>query len=317
MSRIVVIGGSGFLGSDFIETVGIGDCVNLDIVSPKNKKIKHVQCDISKPFSFDFMPDDIVVHLAARQYHLPVPEKGTLNFFTDVNVRGTQNILSRMEECGAHMMVYFSTDMVYGYPQFLPITESHPKNPIGEYGQSKKMAEAICAEFRQKGFNITIFRPRMIVGKGRLGILVKLFKLIKAGLPVPMIGSGNNHYQMVSVKDCSKAIIKAIERNIPNAEFNLGSKNPPKVKDLLKSLIRTNNSNSILIPTWGAGVKAAIKVFALCGIRIMYKEQYSIADKNYLLSTEFAEKELGWVPEYNDSDMMRNAFESFKSSMEL
>jgi dTDP-glucose 4,6-dehydratase len=57
--------------------------------------------------------------------------------------------------------------------------------------------------------NISMFRPRLIIGPGRLGILEKLFKLIDMNLPVPMIGSGKNPYQFISVFDCAEACAPA------------------------------------------------------------------------------------------------------------
>jgi dTDP-glucose 4,6-dehydratase len=80
--------------------------------------------------------------------------------------------------------------------------------------------------------NATIFRPRLIAGAGRLGILVKLFELIRRGLPVPMIGNGTNRYQMVAVEDCVSAALLAVE-GCPTGPFNLGSDAPPMVRDLL------------------------------------------------------------------------------------
>lgn len=191
-----------------------------------------------------------MVNLAANQYHGEVP-KDAREFFFATNSTGACNILDWAFKKGIRKCILFTTDMVYGKPQHLPVAEGHPKNPFGFYGQSKMEAEAHAHEFRQKGMNITIFRPRMIVGPGRMGILRKLFKLIDLNLPIPLIGSGRNHYQMVSVHDCVSALLKGVEHGCPNSEYNLGSKNPPTVRELLLNLIRSANSKSVLIPTYG------------------------------------------------------------------
>ena len=261
---------------------------------------------------FAFSPGDIVIHLAARQYHGKVPRENRREFFDSVNVEGTKNILAKMAADGAKNMVFFSTDMVYGLPQYLPVDIAHPKNPFGFYGESKVKAETICQDYREQGFNITIFRPRMIVGPGRFGILTKLFKLMDMNLPVPTIGSGKNCYQMVSVSDCADAILLAMEKGLPNREYNLGSKNSPSVRELLKEFIKQAGSHSFVLPTWGAGMKVALEMFEQLGLEIMYKEQYMIADKNYLVDTSNAEKELGWNPKDNDKDMLLAAYESYK-----
>jgi len=317
MSRFVVIGGSGFLGRTFVELLKSkeqSEIVVLDICEPNFDGVEFNKTDIAQKVDFDFLPTDIVVHLAANQYHMKLPASGRTEFFESVNLEGTRKVLEKMEKCGTKQMIFFSTDMVYGFPKEIPVPVNHPQNPIGEYGKSKKKAEALCKEYRNKGFNITIFRPRMIAGKGRLGILVKLFKLMDKNLPIPMIGSGNNSYQMVSVNDCATAILCAVDKNFPNKEYNLGSKNPPKVKNLLKDLIKKNSSKSILIPTWGKATKFAIFILAKLGLEIMYKEQYSIADINYLVSISETEKDLDWHPAFDDTRMILQAYEEYKNS---
>lgn len=316
--RYVIIGGAGFVGQELVQLLfkqNEKNIVVMDIV-PSPQAVQYVKQDITKEIDFQFMPDDIVVHLAANQYHHKVPKKNRKAFFENVNAFGTKNILQKMEKDGAHQMIFFSTDMVYGKPQYLPVDIQHPQNPFGFYGKSKKMAEDICAEFRQKGMNITIFRPRMIIGKGRLGILIKLFKLIEHSLPVPMIGNGRNCYQMVSVIDCAKAIYAAVRHGLPNKAYNLGSTiSPPhtiSVRDLLKTLIIKNHSKSILLPTWGKGVKMVLGLMGALGLEIMYKEQYMIADENYIIDISETQKDLGWQPQFNDEDMMLAAFNEFK-----
>ena len=76
-------------------------------------------------------------------------------------------------------------------------------------------------------------------------------------MPVPTIGSGENHYQMVSVFDCVGAILCAIDKGIPNKEYNLGSENPPSCKELLQFVIRDSGKHSIVVPTPAKIVKVA------------------------------------------------------------
>jgi dTDP-glucose 4,6-dehydratase len=58
-----------------------------------------------------------------------------------VNVGGTQAVLAAMKAVGAHRLVFFSTDMTYGLPDYLPVRPDHPQRPLGPYGKSKKAAE--------------------------------------------------------------------------------------------------------------------------------------------------------------------------------
>ncbi len=311
--RYVIIGGSGFVGQATVALLREkGEEIIVVDKQPSPQPVQFVRQDITEELTFSFLPDDVVVHLAANQYHHCVPRKNRQEFFESVNVGGTENVLKKMETDGAHRMVFFSTDMVYGKPQVLPVGTQHPQKPFGYYGKSKKAAEALCERYRDKGMNITVFRPRMIVGKGRTGILMKLFKLIGHNFPVPMIGSGRNCYQMVSVQDCASAIYQAVQHQLPNKAYNLGSENPPTVRDLLKQVIVGSRSRSILVPTWAWAVKRTLDVLGVIGVEIMYKEQYMIADENYLIDILETKEDLGWMPQYGDTDMMMEAFREYQ-----
>src|SRR5690606_20105565 len=125
-------------------------------------------------------------------------------------------------------IVMVSSDMTYGVPTAVPIPESAPQRPIGPYGRSKLECERLClAEVGRPGigspgFGVTILRPRLIIGPGRLGVLRRLFDRVRSGKPVPVIGSGRTRYQMVAVADAAAACVLAAERRAPGA-MNLGS----------------------------------------------------------------------------------------------
>jgi len=150
------------------------------------------------------------------------------------------------------------------------------------------------------------------MGPDRLGILVKLFKLIDCNLPVPTIGNGKNHYQMISVFDCVSATMLAIKRGLPNKEYNLGSKDVSCTYDLLKNVVKTAHSHSIVIPTPGKFVKATLRFLDNIGLTLMYPEQFMIADEQYILDVSQTEKDLGWEPKYNDADMISQAYKMYK-----
>ena len=315
----IVIGADGFLGRHLTKSL-LDDglpVMGADIQSTHRSfynDAPFTQIDLTSPDSLNQLPiapDDILIHVAANQYHHTVPRKNRNNFFFDTNTEGTRNLIQAMDQAGCRNLIYFSTDMVYGKPDYLPVRTDHPKRPFGPYGESKIASEIICNEARENGFNITIFRPRLIMGPGRLGIMKKLFWLITHHLPVPMIGSGHNHYQMISVFDCVSAIRCALEKGITQKEYNLGSKNPPTVKTLLKTLIDHANSKSLLLPTYGPLVKNTLGFLGILGLELMFPEQYKIADIEYLVDISDTEKDLGWTPQYSDTDMLQTAFDYY------
>lgn len=320
--KYFVFGGNGFVGNFLVKALtersfNVVVCDVSKSENPNNEnKNSFIPVDIRNIDQIRSLPinrDDIVINLAANQYHNKVP-KNRNEFFFSVNTYGTENLLKVSFEKGCRNFLMFSTDMIYGKPQYLPVDVRHPQNPFGAYGRSKKAAEQICFEYRAMGMNITIMRPRMIMGPGRLGILVKLFKLIDLNLPVPTIGNGRNHYQMISVFDCVTAILYALDKGLPNKEYNLGSKNPPDIKTLLQQVISSAHSRSFVIPTPGGLVKLVLTFFESVGLPIMYNEQFMIADEEYHLDISETEKDLDWEPKYNDSEMIKSAYESYKNS---
>ena len=314
--RHVVVGSAGFTGRHLVTALGRAgeEIIACDVVEQSLAQGEAVRADITDARSLSrvvLKPDDVVYHLAARQYHLPVPNRDRTAFFEDVNVVGTRNLLRHMEGAGTRRLVFFSTDMVYGLPKKIPVPPDHPLAPLGPYGSSKIKAEVLVEDFRARGMDITVLRPRLIVGPGRYGILTKLFTLIRAGLPVPMIGWGTNRYQMVSVLDCVSAARAAVKQGLPNGAFNLGSADPPFVRDLLKDLIRYVGSRSVLVPTPAGSVKMALALLDRIGHPVMYREQYAIADLDCIVDIDATRTVLGWSPQYSDSDMLIQAYDEF------
>ena len=258
-------------------------------------------------------PEDMVYNLSAKMLSPIMPRAKRHDFFYPVNYHGTKHIIEAMDAAGAPNLVHFTTDMIYGHTVSSPMTEDHPVAPLGEYGQSKLDTEHLAAEWRERGMNISLFRPRLIIGPGRLGILEKLFKLIDRNLPVPMIGSGRNPYQFISVFDCAEAARLAWKAGVPNEAYNLGSLNPPPVRKLLGDLVRHAGSKSVLVPTPGWAVKRTLDLLDLVNMPLMDPEQYLIADEECVLDVSKGERDLNWVPQYRDEDMLIAAYSEYRA----
>jgi len=317
--RHVITGGSGFTGTYLAqELIRDGERVLIfDLVPPPPElqgAAEFIAGDIRRPqdlANIGLTPDDVVYHLAARQFHLAVPTRKQDAWFADVNVNGTRAVLQAMEAASASRLIYLSTDMVYGWPIQVPLGADHPLRPLGPYGRTKLQSEHLLNAARSRGMQVTIFRPRLISGPGRLGILTKLFALIRHNLPVPMIGAGKNCYQMIAVEDCVSAMLAALRHGLPSGPFNLGSEDPPQVRSLLQNLIEQAHSKSILVPTWGPGVKGILGILNKCGMPVLHPEQYLIADAQYVLDTSQTEQALDWKPMRSDADMLVAAYEVY------
>ena len=118
---------------------------------------------------------------------------------------------------------------------------------------------------------------------------------------------------MVSVKDCSEATLLSVEKQIPNCELNLGSEIGPNVKTLLNDLIKKVNSKSIIIPLPAIPLKITLYILERIGLPILYKEQYKIADKNYIVDISDTYSKIGWKPKLSDKDMIIDAYNYWKN----
>ncbi|MAS13059.1 MAG: NAD-dependent dehydratase [Nitratireductor sp.] len=319
--RHIIFGGDGFVGRHLApklvadgEEVIVADIVKSDL--PHYRQVEFVHCDVTDPAAIEAVgmkADDMVYNLSAKMLSPIQVRAKRHDFFYPVNYHGTVNIIEAMDKAGAKNLVHFTTDMIYGHTVTYPMTEDHPVSPLGEYGQSKLDTEVLAAEWRKRGMNISLFRPRLIIGPGRLGILEKLFKLVDMNLPVPMIGSGKNPYQFISVFDCAEAARLAWKAGVPNEAYNLGSLNPPPVRKLLGDLVKHAGSKSILVPTPGWAVKRTLDLLDRMNMPLMDPEQYLIADEMCVLDVSKGERDLGWVPQYNDGDMLIAAYDEYRA----
>lgn len=320
----IIFGGNGFVGRHTVqELVAAGEEVLVCDIDksalPIYDKVRSLSVDITVPEQIAAVPmgpNDVVYNLAARMLHPIVLRRQRHEYFFAVDYQGGVNIIEAMERAGCNQLIQFSTDMVYG-PMVTapPAPTDHPRNPIGEYSASKKALEDYCIARRARGLKVSIFRPRLINGPGRVGILGNLFKFIRLGLPVPMIGNGTNRYQMISVFDCASAAVCSARLGVVNGEFNLGSSEPPRVRDLLSELIRHAGSRSILVPFPAVVLKVTLRGLDRVNLPLLVPEQFEIADTDYVIDIEPTMRALNWKPRFTDAQMMLDAYDRYLASL--
>lgn len=314
--RHVIIGGNGFLGKKIVENL-TADNKKVMVVDKNvnNTKIKELKCNIENindVFRINLSKNDIVHHLASN---LIIPNKPRFNryeYFSETTIKGTSNIIELMKKSKCNKMVFWSTDMVYGIYQDKIINEKNKTQPFGDYGKTKLKAELLVKNATKKyNFNCTIFRPRLILGPSRLGILKNLFNLIRLNLPVPLIGNGENFFQFISVQECAEASIMAAEKNCPSETYNLGSKKPYKTKHILRNLIHHAKSKSILIPLPEIFIINVLNFLNFCKISPLDIEQYKIANQNVILDTSKVYNDLGWESVLDDTDTLLQTYDYY------
>jgi len=306
MKKILVIGGSGFVGRNITLMPEKFESYSLDRVTPTELSSIYVKCfklDISDDEVYQIVSSinpDIVLVLAGKQFETPIQKRRNRRKSFDENRVIAEKVVAIVRKTPSiNQVIYVSTDMVYGKPETQLITESISPKPIGEYGKSKLKAEEILSEHLDK---LVVIRPRLIVGPGREGTISKLAKFVSLGLPVPIIGNGSNRYQMISVFDLWNAIDTCISKKARGV-FNVGSRNPPPINDLFKCVLVDLGKNTKVVHLPKRITELCLSFLDLFGFSPLAPEQFMIAGRDCVLDTKKIE-ELGWSPHHSDREML-------------
>jgi nucleoside-diphosphate-sugar epimerase len=208
---IQIIGGSGFVGSSLISLLKDNICHNLDKnPSPFFNEITTIGNILNEEqLNFDNKIKTIVL-LAAEHRDDVSPS----SLYYDVNVKGTKNVLSAMDNSGIKNLIFTSSVAVYGLNKVNP-NEKNNVDPFNHYGKSKWEAELAIQKWYEndpKNKSVTILRPTVIFGERNRGNVYNLFKQISSGRFI-MVGKGNNRKSMAYVRNVVAFIKDRLEIN--------------------------------------------------------------------------------------------------------
>ena len=309
----LITGGTGFLGCHLAADLLKRGCrVKLLDLAPLTEpelfgRVENYQGDIRNKVLIDrLMADvDIVIHAAAA---LPLEKPKEIR---DVTIRGTELILQAAKKNKVKRVVYISSTAVYGVPKKHPIVESDPRIGVGPYGEAKITAEKICERYRRKKMCIPIIRPKTFIGTGRLGVFQILFDWIRRGCKIPLIGNGNNRYQLLGVEDLTSAVWLAATKPAikANDTFNVGAKKFGNVRQDLTAMFRAAKSQSQVMSTPAVPIKIILATLERMRLSPLYSWVYATADKDSFVSTEKIEKKLGWRAKYSNTETLIRTFE--------
>ena len=236
MSRILVTGAAGFIGSHLCERlVSTGrDVVGLDnfdeFYDPavKRRNVRRlldsgsfelVEGDIRDPDALDRLPDvSMIVHLAARAGVRPSIEQPML--YQDVNVMGTQRLLEMCRRRGITQFVFGSSSSVYGNNEKIPFAESDPvDHPISPYAATKRAGELLCHTYRHL-FDIgtvclrffTVYGPRQ-----RPDLAIHKFtRLMSEDRAIQQFGDGSTKRDYTHIGDILQGVEAAMDWLVSN-----------------------------------------------------------------------------------------------------
>lgn len=240
--NLLVTGGAGFIGSNFVKEVLLKDNVNVTVLDALtyagNKKNFSKKVWDNPRFTFiegnilDYElvsrimdSQDIVVHFAAythidRSIDLSDP-------FIDTDFRGTHILLESARRHTIKRFVHISTSEVYGSAVDIPMDEEHPIRPQSPYAAAKAGADRLVYSYYIT-YNLpsVIIRPFNNYGNNQYPEKLIPYFITNAlnGKPLPIYGRGENTRDFLWVEDCVDGIIKALETGgIDGEVINLGT----------------------------------------------------------------------------------------------
>jgi len=302
--KILVTGGSGFIGSNFIRfmlKLRAGcEVVNLDALTYAGNKsnLRDLGGDPRYRFVHGRIEDqalvqnamsavDAVLHFAAES-HVDRSIADAAPFIR-TNVLGTQVLLDAARQAGVGRFVHVSTDEVYGaLGGEGKFTETTPVRPRSPYAASKAAGDLLAQVYWQT-YRLPVMVVRPSNNYGPYQFPEKLIPLMVTNLvegrKVPVYGRGENVRDWLHVDDCCRAIGLVLDRGRPGEVYNIGGGEE-----------RRNIEVARLV----------VEQLGLAEDAIEYVADRPGHDFRYAIDNAKVERELGWRPDVSFEDGLRN-----------
>lgn len=312
MSRVTVLvtGGSGFLGINLCRYLLARDYAvrTLDIAPfdyPECTQVEAIVGDVRDPSAVNAAcrGAGIVVHAAAA---LPLSRDEDIH---STDAEGTRVVLDGAFRNGAARVIFISSTSVYGIPDRHPLCEDDELHGVGPYGEAKVRAEGYCNEFRQAGRCVPVLRPKTFVGPERLGIFELLYDWAAAGRNFPVLGSGDNLYQLLDVEDLCEVIhlCMTLDTARVNAAFNVGARQFGTLRQSFQAVLDRAGFGKRVVSLPERPAVVVLQILAALRLSPVYRWIYASAARQSFVSIDHLQRRLGYIPRYsNEQALLRN-----------
>jgi nucleoside-diphosphate-sugar epimerase len=322
MSNYFITGGAGFLGINLTRyllskghlVVSYDFSEDYDYPEKTLDTVKVIKGDIR---NYDALEEamknsDTVIHAAAA---LPLYSKQDI-FSTDID--GTRNVLKAANKNNINRVIMISSTAVYGIPDHHPLYEDDKLIGVGPYGEAKIAAEEVCLEYRKKGMCIPIIRPKSFIGPERLGVFALFYDWAKDGRGFPMIGSGNNRYQLLDVYDLCEAIYSCacLDDSLVNDTFNIGAEIFTTMKEDYQAVLDMAGFGKKIIGFPSSPMIWTLRLLELLHLSPLYKWVYETASKDSFVSIDKAKNIISYKPIYSNRDALCRNFQWYQDNID-
>ena len=313
MTTTLVTGGCGYFGSLLVRhLLDHGHDVRVfDLVDDIDLDVEVVVGDIRDETAVRraVRGVDVVYHNVAQ---VPLARDATL--LETVNVNGTRVLLEASASAGVSRVVHTSSSAVFGVPRANPVLPTTPPSPAETYGRAKAHAEQICAEYTDR-LDVSIVRPRTILGHGRLGIFGILFDWIADGADPFVLGRGDNRYQFVHADDLADLCRRV--GDLPGSHvFNAGADRFGTMFEALDSLCEYAATGSRVRRLPLGPTTVAMRAAAALRIAPFAPYHWLMYGRSMWFDVDHAMHATGWRPQWSNEEMFRQSYDWFVENRE-
>lgn len=252
---------------------------------------------------------DVVYHNVAQ---VPLARDATL--LETVNVNGTRVLLEASAAAGVSRVVHTSSSAVFGVPRSNPVLSSTPPSPAETYGRAKARAEEICAEYTER-LDVSIVRPRTILGHGRLGIFGILFDWIADGADPFVLGRGDNRYQFVHADDLADLCRRV--GDLPGSHVvNAGTDRFGTMYEALDTLCHHAGTGSRVRRLPLGPTTVAMRAAAALRIAPFAPYHWLMYGRSMWFDVDHAMEVTGWRPRWSNDEMFQQSYDWFVENRE-
>lgn len=308
--RALITGGSGYFGCVLRDQLlARGTAVRVFDLLDSDDRPSTVELCRGDIRDFQAVRDacagvDVVFHNVAQ-----VPLAKDRHLFESVNIAGTDNLLRAAAEQRVGKIVHTSSSAVFGVPTKNPVDASVRPKPLEAYGRAKLAAEQLIERVaRERGLDVTIIRPRTILGHGRLGIFQILFDWVAEGRRIPVLGRGGNLYQFVHADDLADACIRAGER--PGcATYNIGAQRFGTMRQTLEALCRHAGTGSAVYSFPMALATVLMRATSTLGLSPLGPYHSLMYGRSLYFDIATPQRDLGWQPRWSNEEMICQSYD--------